>query len=156
MARSPRRRTGVSGDREIIENLRRLQMSVGGRQLDTMSREALEPMKERTEQNAKRHRQPQTKNGQHLDQSVRIAKHEARGRNYREYWIAFAGRGRRIAHLVEFGTRPHAQPIRGIMHPGARAFPFFRPAFEATKEESGTIFARLLWQSMVRSLRGRP
>lgn len=39
-----------------------------------------------------------------------------------------------VAHLVEFGTAPHAQPRRGIMHPGAKPYPFMRPAFERNKE----------------------
>ena len=45
-------------------------------------------------------------------------------------------RGRRhtnVAHLVEFGTRPHLQPRRGIYHPGARPKPFLRPAYEHQK-----------------------
>lgn len=40
-----------------------------------------------------------------------------------------------VGHLVEFGTAPHWQPNRfgGTMHPGARAFPFMRPAYDMTK-----------------------
>lgn len=40
-------------------------------------------------------------------------------------------------HLVEFGTAPHWQPNRGggQMHPGAKASPWLRPAYEATKDE---------------------
>lgn len=42
-----------------------------------------------------------------------------------------------VAVLVEFGTAPHWQPNRngGTMHPGARAKPFMRPAFEETKQQ---------------------
>lgn len=42
-----------------------------------------------------------------------------------------------VGHLVEFGTAPHWQPNRGggTMHPGARAEPFMRPAFDMTKAQ---------------------
>jgi hypothetical protein len=42
--------------------------------------------------------------------------------------------------LLEFGTAPHYQPNRGVMHPGAQAFPHMRPAFDATK---GVVVATL-------------
>ncbi len=38
---------------------------------------------------------------------------------------------RSTAHLVEFGTKPHAYKKRAGMHPGARAKPFMRPAMDA-------------------------
>lgn len=44
---------------------------------------------------------------------------------------ATKGPGYRKAHLVELGTRPHM--IGNKFHPGARAFPFLAPAFEATR-----------------------
>lgn len=51
---------------------------------------------------------------------------------------------RNYAHLVEFGTRPHAvgrgSRLKGVlgtqtgrMHPGAKPKPFIRPAYEAKK-----------------------
>jgi HK97 gp10 family phage protein len=46
----------------------------------------------------------------------------------------------RYAHLVEFGTAPHLEPKRKIMHPGARPRPFLRPAFEETKEAVARIW----------------
>lgn len=36
----------------------------------------------------------------------------------------------RHGHLVEFGTKPHK--IGKMQHPGARAHPFMRPAFDKT------------------------
>jgi HK97 gp10 family phage protein len=40
----------------------------------------------------------------------------------------------RYAHLIEFGVSPH--PLKGgAQHPGTRANPFMRQAFEATKKE---------------------
>lgn len=42
----------------------------------------------------------------------------------------------RYAHLVEFGTRPHVNggKFAGTLHPGARAKPFFYPAYRALKK----------------------
>lgn len=41
----------------------------------------------------------------------------------------------RYAHFVEFGTRPHVNggKFAGTLHPGARAKPFFYPAYRALK-----------------------
>lgn len=41
----------------------------------------------------------------------------------------------RYAHLVEFGTAPHFQPGRGVMHPGAAPKPFLTPAYFSTRDE---------------------
>lgn len=57
-----------------------------------------------------------------------------------------------VGHLVEFGTSPHWQPNRngGQMHPGAKASPFMRPAFEMTKAQ---IVVRA-GETLVRSILG--
>lgn len=55
--------------------------------------------------------------------------------------IGATGKAIPIAHLVEFGTAPHWQPNRGVMHPGARPKPFLRPAFEEMKGEVVARFA---------------
>lgn len=49
-----------------------------------------------------------------------------------------------VGHLVEFGTAPHWQPNRfgGIMHPGARPYPFMRPAHDETKDQVIETFAK--------------
>lgn len=52
--------------------------------------------------------------------------------------LGATGKAISIAHLVEFGTAPHWQPNRHMMHPGARPKPFLRPAFEEMK---GTVIA---------------
>lgn len=41
----------------------------------------------------------------------------------------------RYAHLLEFGTAPHYQPGRGVVHPGSRPEPFLTPAYFATRDE---------------------
>jgi HK97 gp10 family phage protein len=41
----------------------------------------------------------------------------------------------KYAHLLEFGTAPHYQPGRGVVHPGTRPTPFLTPAYYQTREE---------------------
>lgn len=41
----------------------------------------------------------------------------------------------KYAHLLEFGTAPHYQPGRGVMHPGTRPRPFLGPAYYQTRDE---------------------
>ena len=54
--------------------------------------------------------------------------------------VAATDKGIKKAHLVEFGTDPHWQPKRGVMHPGARPFPFLTPAFY---KNEGTVKDRM-------------
>lgn len=135
----------VSGDKEIRANLRAVRAAVGGRTMDADIVTSLEPMREQTAENAYKHRQPHNPPGGHLDEGVVIAKRNSRGPLYREFWVTFKGRARKLAHLLEFGTAPHPQPNRGIFHPGARAFPFFRPAFEETKQEVALTLGQRVW-----------
>lgn len=136
----------VKGDKDIIANIRRAQGAIGGPVIDEMSRHSLEPMRQQTEDNARRHRRPHTPPGGHLDEGVVIAKREQRGAYFKVFWVTFTKRARKIAHLVEFGTAPHYQPNRGIQHPGARPFPFMRPAFETTKQEVVETLAQQAWR----------
>lgn len=75
-----------------------------------------------------------------------------------EKMVSVGKRGRKVktvpskyAHLVEYGTRPHTlgkdskltrkdgsgeEKQHGKRHPGAKAKPFLRPAFEATKDRA--------------------
>lgn len=59
-----------------------------------------------------------------------------------------------IANFLEFGTRPHiirAQPgkmlhfggrtVKSVAHPGARAKPFLRPAFNASRDRAVAAIA---------------
>lgn len=150
----------VTGDAEIIANIRRAYQSVGGRYLDDTLKNSLAPMREQTEINARLRRQMgYSPPGGHLDQGVVIRKTEASGLYHRIYWVSFAKRARKIAHLVEFGTAPHYQPLRRMMHPGAQPYPFFRPAFESTKHEVVDEVGIQVWNringSLIGSLRKR-
>lgn len=52
----------------------------------------------------------------------------------------------RYAHLVEFGAAPHAAGGRfaGSQHPGAKAQPFFFPAYRATKKRMQSKISRAI------------
>ena len=54
-----------------------------------------------------------------------------------------------IGVLLEWGTAPHFQPQRGVMHPGAAAFPHMRPAFDQTKGLVVATLGRALIGSIV-------
>jgi HK97 gp10 family phage protein len=69
----------------------------------------------------------------------------------------FGGTGRvesreRYAHLVELGTKPHYQTRklkhekrkRRVKHPGAKAKPFLRPAFDNRRDQSVSIARKTL------------
>jgi hypothetical protein len=75
------------------------------------------------------------------------------GRN--ETRFGQVGRHEPVAHLVEFGTAPHWQPRYrgGWMHPGARPYPFARPAFEQHKDLAVKIYVEHLWKEIQRQAR---
>lgn len=54
------------------------------------------------------------------------------------------------AHLVEFGTDPHWQPRRGVMHPGARPKPFLGPAYADHDQEAVKRFGQEMGPAMER------
>lgn len=124
----------IKGDKQFRRNLQRM-TTLPKSNINAIMKDALDPMRDATQNNALKHRQPDyNPPGGHLDQGVVSVPVKETSRTRTTWWVSFTNRARKIAHLVEFGTAPHAQPRRGIMHPGARPFPFFRPAFEATKE----------------------
>lgn len=47
--------------------------------------------------------------------------------------VTASGKGRYVAHLVEFGTDPHWQPKLRRQHPGAKANPALTRAYEEHK-----------------------
>lgn len=144
----------IRGGNEVIRNLRKLARTPY-RAVDKAGIESLEPMRELTEANARRLRQPGKRpRGGHLDQGVTVRKVDQRGQGYRVFWLSFMNRARKLAHLVEFGTAPHWQPIRNRMHPGARPKPFARPAFEQEKRNVAFNFGRVIWRAILAEARG--
>ena len=83
---------------------------------------------------------------------IRTEKSGARGGVRAQLYVDPGAQGAGDAHLVEYGTDPHRIPKRGsggddgavnrsgdgqdkrTQYPGAKATPFMRPAFEATKQ----------------------
>ncbi len=144
----------VGGFKQMQANLRSIPRALAGNGVDRVALNALKPMHRETERLARVRRQPGTPKGGHLDQNVVSLKVGQKSRYVREYWVSFKGRGRKLAHLVEYGTAPHWQPNRfgGIWHPGARQLPFFRPAFESKKHDAVTILAAGIWDLIENSL----
>ena len=147
-------RMTIKGDKQLRSTLRKLS-NIRKASVDRAMQDALEPMKFQTEMNAMRLRQPGTNPpGGHLDQgviSVSLPQISTRTRNV--WWVTFHKRARKIAHLVEFGTAPHAQPRRGIMHPGASPKPFFRPAFDSTASATLVRLGRSIQQFLFTGLK---
>jgi len=58
---------------------------------------------------------------------------------------------RLYAHLVEFGTKPHM--IKNTRHPGAKAKPFMRPAFDKHSRGALRLFRRKAWEQIAKQVR---
>ncbi|WP_336800804.1 HK97-gp10 family putative phage morphogenesis protein [Kaistia sp. MMO-174] len=58
----------------------------------------------------------------------------------------------RYAHLVEFGTAPHDNggTTKGSKHPGARAQPFFFPAYRALRKRAKSRVNRAMTKAIKR------
>ena len=147
----------IKGDKELQRTLRRLNSRPSTGDMDRIALAALQPLIHETENRAPR---------ASLQTGVRAKRTRANGRLAREYWVAFArGMAMRIAHLVEFGTAPHSlfpgasrrrnrfQDLPPF-HPGTPPEPFFRPAFESTKDDVIKRFGQLAWEVISRASKG--
>lgn len=135
----------VTGYRETARALRKV-AAFPRKQVSAASQKALRPMLAKAKANLKANRS--YKRGV-LFRSMRIRK--LKSTSALSQWIVTAtGRGVSISHLVEAGTRPHWQPKRRVMHPGARAKPFLEPAFFAHDDEAVAIVTKELGAEMVR------
>lgn len=152
-------RIGVVGDRALAATLAELGRTFGGPAVDSALRAGVALIRSQAVANIKRNQSvspgPRSwainlaRQGQHLYQSFRVRKSRGRARHNPEFRLGFVGRGRGIAHLVEFGTAPHWQPRRRWMHPGARPFPFMRPAFDVKGHEAMDITLRQLRDQVI-------
>ena len=133
-----RRRSGVTGHKQARANLRKL-ASVATKPIGAASRFALVPMRDAAKKNLKTPK-PGHPDGNYitgeLHDSLKVLKVKRAPARTVQYHVTASGKGIRKAHLVEFGTDPHWQPKRGVMHPGARPFPFMTPAFEEREDEA--------------------
>lgn len=143
------------GADHLVKNFVALERAAGRRELDGVFAHALEPLRSETEARAPRRT---------LKRGVVIAKRSKVSQFVREFWVSFKrGDAMRIAHLIEFGTAPHSL-ARGAsrrknflqdqppFHPGTRPHPFFRPAFESTKDEVFETAGRGLWALMMHQI----
>lgn len=62
--------------------------------------------------------------------------------------IGLTGMGAKLGHIIELGSAPHEQPNRGTYHPGAEPKPFFRPAFDAERQETLSRAGRQIEQHL--------
>jgi len=148
----------VTGLNELKRNLKSVSEVPSGGRLDEIAQASLVPLRDATNRGAPR---------PSLRQGAVIRKMRSSGMYVREYWVAFRrGMPMRIAHLVELGTAPHslakgASRRYGIMqdvppfHPGTPPEPFFRPAYESTKDEVQESFAASLWGAITSAVRGK-
>ncbi|MEM7303404.1 MAG: hypothetical protein AAF468_20175 [Pseudomonadota bacterium] len=73
-----------------------------------------------------------------------IRRNKKKLRNSVSWQVAASGKAVSIAHLVEFGTEPHWQPNRGVMHPGAEPKEFLSPAYYDNEREAISIFGKII------------
>lgn len=139
----------VTGHRQTAAAIRRLAQFPRGK-VGAASRKALAPMLAKAKANLKANKS--YKRGV-LYRSMAIRK--LRGSSSLSQWvIAATGRGVSIAHLVEFGTAPHWQPRRGVLHPGARRKPFLEPAFDVHADAATkTMLEELTLEIILRARR---
>lgn len=134
----------VTGFRETARALRRV-AQFPRKQVGQASRKALQPMLRDAKANLRKNR---SYHRGVLFRSMKIRALKA-GTAMAQWVIAPTGRGVGIAHLVEAGTRAHWQPKRGVMHPGARPFPFLEPAFFANDDVAVAIMAKELGAGLI-------
>ena len=135
----------VTGYSETARAIRKL-AQFPRKQVGQASRKALKPINDAAKRNLKS--QGSYKRGVLLrSMRVRLKK----GTSISSEWIVTpTGRGVPIAHLVEAGTRPHYQPKRGIMHPGAEAKPFLEPAYFAYDTQAVEIMVKEMGLDLIR------
>jgi hypothetical protein len=145
---------GVRGDREVVERLRAMANAITPAVRKKARQKALKPIERdatarlvsngNVETRALASAMTTTEDPRKQNTSIVAVKRGKRGRKNRNPV--------RYAHLVEYGTAPHWQPNRfgGIMHPGARPFPYMRPSFEANREDAPRIYFQEVWTAIAR------
>lgn len=154
----------LTGDAELMRVLNRLPGSVVKGGLRTASRKAYTPIRKSAKEKAEQHRLAKGEkdsygyNFTRWDEIIKaIVIHQ---KTYSRKGIIYTGVGLRdkkvsgertghadlnpgkLAHLLEFGTAPHA--IGEYMHPGASPRPFLRPAWDQHKGKAVQVMASTL------------
>lgn len=158
---APLKRSGVTGDKELIAALRELAKGPTPAELDSAANQAMSPMLAKAKARFKAARnyvgkwigfpQPSVPRvGGHVDEGLVFRKSGTQGGSKRYYRLGATRRARFLLHLLEFGTSPHWQPRfrGGWWHPGAKAHPSLIPSYD---EEKGVVperFGRIIAQFM--------
>lgn len=162
---APFRRSGVTGDKELVANLRELAKGPTAAEVDRAATQSLQPMLEKTRKRLRDNRNyfgkypgfPQPKvprGGGHVDEGVIVRKSRVSSKSKRAYKLGATRRARFLLHLVEFGSQRHWQPLfrGGWMHPGARAHPSLTPSFDEESNKVPKTFGSLLWNTMAKKI----
>lgn len=154
MARKP----ALTGAAQLKTALSKLRDVPFKKNVDDAIVDGLKPLVDETQSRAPR---PSLKTG------VGIAKARSATATVRTFLVGFKrGLPMRIAHLVEFGTAPHsmakgASRRKGLFQdrppfsPGTPPEPFFRPAYESTKDEVLRRVGGNVWNLFVKAVSKR-
>lgn len=162
---APFRRSGVTGDKELIANLRELAKGPSAADVDRAATQSLQPMLKKTRDRLKSARDfvgkypgfPQPKvprSGGHVDEGIVIRKSRVSSKAKRAYKLGATRRARFLLHLVEYGSQSHWQPVfrGGFQHPGARPHPSLTPSFDEESNKVPRTFGSLLWTNMAKKI----
>ena len=159
----------LDGARELVAALKQVDEKVRNRVIRGAVRKAAKPMRARAEQLA-----PEATGLLRLSMAIRTklyrrtgvavavvgARAEATNKEAKALraWIGRRVNPANYAHLVEFGTAPHAikRPGGGgpkIRHPGARPQPFMLPAYTATWRRMFRDLAAFTWAGLEKEAR---
>lgn len=152
---APLKRSGVTGDKELIAALRELAKGPTPAEIDAAAKDAMAPMLSKTKDRFKAARnytgkwngfpQPKTpRSGGHVDEGIVFRKSGKQGGKKRYYRLGGTRRARYLLHLLELGTQAHFQPRfrGGWWHPGARAHPSLIPSYDEEKSKVPESFGR--------------
>lgn len=131
-------RSGVAGAKSTARNIRRLPSTIRT-PVSQASRYALQPILAASKVNLRAN--DSVKRGV-LIRNMKIRQKPGRRRSLVDTVVTATGKAIPIAHLVEFGTEPHWQPKRGVMHPGADPKPFLTPAYVDHEDEAIKRFGK--------------
>lgn len=148
--------SSVKGVRETARNIRKLSMAMAT-PIAAASRYALAPMRDSAKANLRTFKSNRYEPGPNvvtgeLLRSITI-RQTLKNRTNVQHVVAATGKGIKKAHLVEFGTDPHWQPKRKVMHPGAQPFPFLTPAFHKNDALALERFGRMVGDEIERKAR---
>lgn len=158
---APLKRSGVTGDKELVAALRELAKGPSTAEIDAAANQAMAPMLSKAKARFKAARnyvgkwigfpQPRVPRiGGHVDEGLVFRKEGKQAGRARYYRLGATRRARYLLHLLEFGTQMHFQPRfrGGWWHPGARAHPSLIPSYDEEKGRVPQTFGRLIGQSM--------